>query len=394
MVATPTLGSLGTLDTSSGAKKDVVSITREGTVSVYSTPASACSPSSWPNFHHDIANSGDYTRDAIPPGLPRDASIAENVLHFTAPGDDLLCGTATRYEVVTSESPIAAKTFASATPLAGPPAPAAAGTAQSYTLPAGVERYVAIRAVDDQGNVGLPASAEYNPGAALPSFGRCVKATAKRTGEWEGARCINYAHGKGTYNFLPGPGAAPKVSGGLGATSLETTGKAKISCASGTGVGEYTGARTLTITLTLSGCERASNHQPCQSVGGASGQIVTNALEGTLGFINAAKPSVGLDLAHEPSLASFECTAPGVPGKELLTVEGSVIGQIAKLDEMASGFTITFTGRAGKQTPEAFEGGATDTLLTSTVGRASEPSVLTSTLSLSDEEPLELKAKA
>jgi hypothetical protein len=61
---------------------------------------------------------------------------------------------------------------------------------------------------------------------------------------------------------------------------------------------------------------------------------------------------------------------------------------------MVSGFTITFTGRAGKQTPESFEGGATDTLLTSTVGGASEPSALTSTLSLSDEEPLEIKAKA
>ena len=45
-------------------------------------------------------------------------------------------------------------------------------------------------------------------------------------------------------------------------------------------------------------------------------------------------------------------------------------------------------------TPEPFEGGATDTLLMSTVGGASEPSALTSTLTLSDEEPLEIKAKA
>jgi hypothetical protein len=204
---------------------------------------------------------------------------------------------------------------------------------------------------------------------------------------------MGYAHGKGTYNFLPGPGTAPKLSGHLGATTLETTGKAKISCSSGSSVGEYTGAKTLTMTLTLGGCERASNHQACQSVGGASGQIVTNALEGTLGFINIAKPSVGLDLAREPALASFECTAPGLPGKELLTVEGSVIGQIGKIDEMVSGFTITFTGRAGRQIPEAFEGGPTDTLLTSTVGGAAEPSALTSALTVSDEEPLEVKAK-
>jgi hypothetical protein len=139
-------------------------------VSVYSTPASACSPSSWPNFHHDIANSGDYTRDAVPPGVPLHASVANHVLSFTAPGDDLLCGTAAGYEVVTSESPITPSSFAAATALSGAPAPATAGTSQSYTLPANVERYVAVRAVDEQGNVGLPALAEDNPGPALPAF--------------------------------------------------------------------------------------------------------------------------------------------------------------------------------------------------------------------------------
>ena len=40
-------------------------------------PAAACSPSSWPNFHHDIANSGDYTRDAVTPGVPLGASVGE-----------------------------------------------------------------------------------------------------------------------------------------------------------------------------------------------------------------------------------------------------------------------------------------------------------------------------
>ncbi len=94
LVATPVLGSLGTLDTEASAKKDVVSLTRSGTLSVYSTPASACSPSSWPSFHHDIANSGDYTRDAVPPGVPLHASISKKVLSWTAPGGDLMCGTA------------------------------------------------------------------------------------------------------------------------------------------------------------------------------------------------------------------------------------------------------------------------------------------------------------
>jgi hypothetical protein len=157
LVATPILGSLGTVDSSAGATKDVVSITRSGTLAVYSTPASACSPSSWPNFHHDVANSGDYTRDAIPPGVPLNVSISGGVLSWAAPGGDLMCGTAASYEIVTSASPITPQTFAGATPLAGAPAPAAAGTTQSFALPRTAKRYVAIRAVDAQGNLGLPS---------------------------------------------------------------------------------------------------------------------------------------------------------------------------------------------------------------------------------------------
>jgi hypothetical protein len=157
LVATPVLGSLGTLDTSASAKKDVLSVTRSGTLAVYSTPAAACSPSSWPSFHHDTANSGDYTRDAIAPGVPLGLALSGSSLTWTAPGGDEMCGTATTYQIVTSRSPITPQNFAAATPLPGAPAPAAAGTPQSYALPAAAKTYVAIRAIDEQGNIGLPA---------------------------------------------------------------------------------------------------------------------------------------------------------------------------------------------------------------------------------------------
>jgi hypothetical protein len=157
LVATPILGSFGTLDTSATAKKNVVSLTRSGTLAVYTTPAPACSPSSWPNFHHDIANSGDYTRDAIAPGVPMQLTASGQVLSWTSPGGDLMCGAAASYEIVTSPNPITAQSFAKATPLSGPPAPAGAGSTQSYTLPSSARAYVAIRAIDQQGNIGLPA---------------------------------------------------------------------------------------------------------------------------------------------------------------------------------------------------------------------------------------------
>jgi hypothetical protein len=155
-VATPALGSFGTLDTTRSARKDVVSITRAGTLSVYRTPASACSPSSSPRFHHDIANSGDYTRDAVSPGRPMGPRLVGRMLTFTAPGGDLLCGRARSYQVVTSRRPITARDFARARRLAPGIKPRAAGARQRLALARGARRFVGIRAVDAAGNVGLP----------------------------------------------------------------------------------------------------------------------------------------------------------------------------------------------------------------------------------------------
>ena len=78
-------------------------------------------------------------------------------IQVTATGDDLVCFTADHYQLVTSPNPITNANFNQATPLTGPPAlpaPAAPGTAQSFQVPDGAQRFLAIRAVDEQGNVG------------------------------------------------------------------------------------------------------------------------------------------------------------------------------------------------------------------------------------------------
>ena len=154
--ATPTLGSFGTLGTARGARKDIVSITRSGVLSVYRTTASACSPSSSPRFHHDDANSGDYTRDAVPPGVPTLVHLRGRQFSFRAPGGDLLCGTAARYELVTSRRPLSAPTFAHARHLAVSLKPGRAGSVQRLVVPRGALRFVALRAVDAAGNAGRP----------------------------------------------------------------------------------------------------------------------------------------------------------------------------------------------------------------------------------------------
>jgi hypothetical protein len=153
-VANPLIGSFGTLDTEADANKVVVGMTRSGYINAYETDAPACSPGSWPRFHHDNANSGDTRRDAVLPGRPFETEVSGGELRFLAPGDELLCGTADRYEAVTSDSPIDESNFDAAAPLEGEPEPQEAGTHQSWAPPAEAGRYVAIRAVDEQGNVG------------------------------------------------------------------------------------------------------------------------------------------------------------------------------------------------------------------------------------------------
>jgi hypothetical protein len=187
-VANPAIGSLGTTDTDSSAHKVVVALTRTGTVLAYSTAAPACSPSSWPRFHHDNASSGDFSRDAVSPGKPTDLTLSNDVITFTAPGDDLLCGSADHYEVVTSDDPITGANFAQQIPVAGAPTPQAAGTQQSITVPATARRFIAFRAVDEQGNVGRIAVVEVRhprPGSAsplrvplVPQFEPCTNANA------------------------------------------------------------------------------------------------------------------------------------------------------------------------------------------------------------------------
>jgi hypothetical protein len=161
-VATPAIGSLGSRDTDAGARKVVVGATRSGYVNAYETDAEACSPSSSPRFHHDLANSGDYGRDAIAPGKPSGLRLSadRSRLVFTAPGDDLLCGTAARFEIVTAAERIDESSFGKARALDGAPQPAAAGEEQSFPLPADAGRWIAVRAVDEQGNPGRAGALE------------------------------------------------------------------------------------------------------------------------------------------------------------------------------------------------------------------------------------------
>jgi hypothetical protein len=225
-VANPLIGSFGTRDTDPGATKVVVNLTRSGYIQAYATEGPACSPSSWPRFHHDNANSGDFERDAVLPGKPFHADVTGSELGFEAPGDDLLCGTADHYEIVTSPDPIDGSSFDSATPLGGAPDPGEPGDAQTYSIPVSAERYVAIRAVDEQGNVGLPAVVDLGPSEPCTNTidgtpGDDVIDGTNASDRIRGRAGDDELHGRRGDDCVAGYGGADTISGGPGADTLK-----------------------------------------------------------------------------------------------------------------------------------------------------------------------------
>jgi hypothetical protein len=162
VVASPLVGVFGERATAGGTRKVVIAATRDGRLFAYGTDAPACSPGSWPRYHHDNANSGDFARDAVPPGTPERVRLEGGELSFDAPGDDGLCGAAASYEVVaaTSRARLARRLRRRGAARALEPLDGGAGAGRRTRLdlaaPRGA-RWVAVRALDDAGNPGRAA---------------------------------------------------------------------------------------------------------------------------------------------------------------------------------------------------------------------------------------------
>lgn len=99
-------------------------------------------------------------------------------IRWTAPGDNGATGTAVRYDIRTSLSPITAANFASATQHTCVPSPASAGTLQTTViggLQSGNTYYFAMKTLDDHWNIspisnGINICIPYTPGTLCDDF--------------------------------------------------------------------------------------------------------------------------------------------------------------------------------------------------------------------------------
>jgi alpha-tubulin suppressor-like RCC1 family protein len=260
-----------------------------------------------------------------------------------------------------------------------------------------------VHTVADAISAGAAFSLALRPAlpGSIPELGRCVKVPTG--GAYRGAtpRCVAQSTRHGHFEWLPGAGPKAKFSERLDAPQLETVRASKLSCLLATLEGEYTGAKTETITrLFLVGCRDLTRNVSCQSNPLEEGVIESPlALTGELGFITRhGRVSVGWEIQPtQPgrSLASFECGS-GVSA-QAEAIEGSVIARATPIDAMVSVFELQYRESKGKQIPQAFSGGERHvmTLTTTPLWQESTSTqvAVSSVGTLTVEEPLEIRAK-
>lgn len=234
--------------------------------------------------------------------------------------------------------------------------------------------------------VSATSAAAFSP----PEIGRCVKLAAK-TGKFTSATCTKEAKVTKPGQYEWDPGAVKTgftTTGGVGA--LETVNGTTVGCSTEESGGVFTSPKTVgSVTVRFTGCHSAGF--TCSTSGSAEGEIVTNPLEGRIGFESKVKKKIGLDLvpiASDDGLyATFNC------GVTLhISVGGSVLVPVSPADKMLTALTLKYSATRGKQKPEHLEGEANDVLLTSINGKTAEQSGITITTTQTAEESLEVNA--
>ena len=293
-----------------------------------------------------------------------------------------------------------APSYGSSTPCSSPPGsgigPVAVSATATALKPATTYYFRAVATNPD----GTVDGAQHTfTTASPPEVGRCLKLTGGASGKYASASCTTASAGEdsGAYEWQPWPLVKNRFSSKGAAATFETVGKSAqtrkptvVKCRETTAAGEYTGAQTVSLSLTLSGCSLASIFSlECKSDGATAGEIRTAALEGRLGWEKKKKKLVALDIfpvSRAGPIATFTC------GADSLVLQGSVLAPIS-VDEMSETLSVDYTAKKGKQKVTHLEGEPSDVLSMSLSGGAFEQIGLTSALTQTNEEPLEIRAQ-
>jgi hypothetical protein len=230
------------------------------------------------------------------------------------------------------------------------------------------------------------ASAE----AIAPELGRCVAQTG---GAHSNSGCTTAAKKVGKFEWEPGADGGFTSAGGV--ALIETVNKGKLTCKAAAGSGIYLNRYEAETSFVLTKCESVSAKVGCSTVGAENGEFRSNLLISTLGSI---KPkSVGVDLTGKegPNVIEFECGGSGSGDGALVFVHGSVIAPVTPANKMSTTFAQKFKAAKGLQKPTSFEGQPEDTLTMTTVlsktEKTEEKAGLTLTLTITNQEPLEIR---
>lgn len=261
----------------------------------------------------------------------------------------------------------------------------------------------------------LSAVAVASASAAKPEFVICAKVAVAGTGAWNNKVCTEKDLSNEYIKVLPpwkkfaaGVWCAPVAEGESGRykdegcteeaipggfvkvesaaanplafTSTSPTGYLenakgeKIECKSDSNEGVITGPKTVTVTVKFKECKGPLGTTCTSTAPKAknSGEIETNSLTGTLGYINAAAKEVGLSLKPTTGtlFTKFKCELIGI-GEEIEVGEGtgkggdSVIGTVTPVGSVSTTGELNYlckSGSSGTQAIGSFEGGTTDVL--------------------------------
>ena len=220
--------------------------------------------------------------------------------------------------------------------------------------------------------------------AGAPEFGTCAKVKSG-SGNFKTGTCTTELPGS-SFEWTPGLSAKAGFTLSGGAATFESASKAKVTCTGLTGSGEYTGTKSVSAAFTLTGC--ALSGVKCSSASHLTGEVATPGLEGVVGFISREPQTIGVSFStpgESAPFAEFNC------GPTQVTIYGGAIAKIKPASKMAETSTLEFVaGTKGKQKPESFEEGPTTVLKASIGGSAIEAMSLAETITVTNEQEVEV----